>query len=90
MSVRNGVEQVCEDHSSDEATCYVSRRGLSRERRAAGRIGTKRGRDIDPDWNWNPSVLTSSRSQHVRLARTIHTQTGIQSPMTIGKPHPTR
>ena len=32
--------------------------------------------------------LTSSRSRHVRIHRTIHTQAGIQNPNILGKPAP--
>ena len=32
--------------------------------------------------------LTSSRSQHVRIYRTIGTQAGIQNPKILGKPAP--
>ena len=46
--------------------------------------------DIDPDYHWN-SFVPHLLAVATRAAyRTIHTQAGIQNPITPGKPHPTR
>ena len=85
MSVRNGVgADPLQIALPMRRRADWGRERLSRRRRAAGRFGTKRSPDIEPDCHWNSCVphllAVAARADY----RTIGAQAGIQNPRMSG------